>query len=339
MKLRTIGLISTLTLGLLAGPLPTEAQQTGKAYRIGYLSTRSLRPTSSAAIALRQGLRELGYVEGQNLVSEYRVGEGQRERLPDLAAELVRLKVDVIVTSGGTPTIRAAKRATRTIPIVMVGVNTDPVEAGYVVSLARPGGNITGLTNLSSKLHGKRLELLKEVFPRISRVAILWPTGQQQHGMKEVKAGGQALGIQIQSVVYSSRLGCLIECALSAISQARPDGLLVVSSGRINRNAALIINFVAHTSRARGAGRGLPTIYASSQFADAGGLMTYGANRADLWHRAATYVDKILKGAKPADLPVEQPTKFDLAINLKTAKALGLTIPPAVLLQATKVIK
>ncbi len=184
MKLRTIGLISTLTLGLLAGPLPTEAQQGGKVYRIGYLSTRGLRPTSLKASALRQGLRELGYVEGQNLVSEYRVGEGQRERLPDLAAELVRLKVDVIVTSGGTPAIGAAQRATRTIPIVMVGVNVDPVEAGYVVSLARPGGNITGLTNLSSKLHGKRLELLKEVFPRISRVAILWPTGQQQHGRK-----------------------------------------------------------------------------------------------------------------------------------------------------------
>jgi len=177
------------------------------------------------------------------------------------------------------------------------------------------------------------------VFPRISRVAILWPTGQQQHGMKEVKAGGQALGIQIQSVVYSRRLGCLIDCALSAISRARPDGLLVVSAGRINRNAARIIEFVAQTSRARGAGRGLPTIYARSRFADAGGLMSFGSNQTDLLHRAATYVDKILKGANPADLPVEQPRKFNFVINLKTAKALGLTIPPEILLQATKVIK
>jgi len=329
MKLRTIGLISTLALGLFAGPLLAEAQQAGKVYRIGLLS----HGRRSTGENLRQGLRELGYVDGQNIVI---VARSVREKGE---AELVRLKVDVIVTSSGSPAVRAAKRATRTIPIVMGGVNVDPVDAGFVVSLARPGGNITGLTDLSSKLHGKRLELLKEVFPRISRVAILWPTGQQEQGMKEVKAGGQALGIQIQSVVYSSRLGCLIECALSAISRARPDGLLVVYAGRINRNAARIIEFVAHTSRVWGVGRGLPTIYARSRFVDAGGLMSYGENRADLWHRAATYVDKILKGAKPADLPVEQPTKFDLVINLKTAKALGLTIPPEILIQATKVIK
>ncbi len=339
MRLTPVTLVVTFVLGLLAGPLPTEAQQAGKVYRIGYLSTRSLRQISSSASALRQGLRDLGYVEGQNIVIEWRFSKGKHERLPDLAADLVRLKVDVIVTGTGTPAIRAAKRATRTIPIVMVGVNVDPVEAGYVMSLARPGGNITGLTNLDSKLHGKRLELLKEVFPRISSVAILWPPGQQKHGMKEVKAGGQALGIQIQSVVYSRRLGVSIESALSAISRARPDGLLVVSAGSTNRSAAGIIEFVAHTSRARRAGRGLPTIYAGSRFVDAGGLMSYGTNRPDLFRRAATFVDKILKGAKPADLPVEQPTKFDLVINLKTAKQLGTTIPPTLLLQATKVIK
>ncbi len=322
---------AVLVLATLVSPFVhlAEAQQAGKVYRIGHLS-HGRRSTSEK---LRQGLRELGYVDGQNIVI---VARSVREKGE---AELVRLKVDVIVTSSGSPAVRAAKRATRTIPIVMGGVNVDPVEAGFVVSLARPGGNITGLTNLSSKLHGKRLELLKEVFPRISRVAILWPTGQQEQGMKEVKAGGQALGIQIQSVVYSSRLGCLIECALSAISRARPDGLLVVYAGRINRNAARLIEVVAHTSRVWGVGRGLPTIYARSRFVDAGGLMSYGENRADLWHRAATYVDKILKGAKPADLPVEQPTKFDLVINLKTAKALGLTIPPEILIQATKVIK
>ncbi len=337
MRLRTIGLISTLALGLLAGPLSAEAQQSGKVYRIGYLGGRSALPTTE--VAFREGLRELGYVEGQNYVIEYRSAESKRERLPDLAAELVRLKVDVIVTGSGTPVNLAAQGATRTIPIVMVGVNVDPVKAGFVISLARPGGNITGLTRLDSELHGKRLELLKEAFPRISRVAILWPPGQQKNGMKEVKAGGQALGIQIQSAVYDRRLGCLIECALSVISRARPDGLLVVSSRRINRNAARIIEFVAHTSRAWGVGRGLPTIYARSRFVDAGGLMSYGTDSLDFYRRAATYVDKILKGAKPADLPVEQPTKFDLAINLKTAKALGLTIPPEILIRADKVIK
>jgi len=323
---------AVLVLAILVSPFVhlAEAQQAGKVYRIGYLSHGR---KSASEKPFRQGLRELGYVDGQNIVIVARTVREKGE------AELVRLKVDVIVTSAGSPAVRAAKRATRTIPIVMGGVNVDPVEAGFVVSLARPGGNITGLTDLSSKLHGKRLELLKEVFPRISRVAILWPTGQQEQGMKEVKAGGQALGIQIQSVVYSRRLGCLIDCALSAISRARPDGLLVVSAGRINRNAARIIEFVAHTSRAWGVGRGLPTIYARSRFVDAGGLMSYGSDRQHLYPRAATYVDKILKGAKPGDLPVERPTKFDLVINLKTAKQLGVTIPPTLLLQATKVIK
>ncbi len=335
MRLRTIGLISTLAFGLLALPLPTEAQQAEKDYRIGRL--RGPPTTSSIYIGFRQRLRELGYVVGQNLVITYR--SGRSKQLPDLAAELVGLKVDVIVTGGGAVAIRALQRATRTIPIVMPGSYVDPVKAGFVESLARPGGNITGITNLASDLHPKRLELLKEVFPGTSRVAILWTEYQQEQGMKEIEAVGQALGIQIQSVVYSSRLGCLIECALSAISRARPDGLLVVSAGRINRNAARIIEFVAHTSRAWGVGRGLPTIYARSRFVDADGLMSYGTDSLDFYRRAATYVDKILKGAKPADLPVEQPTKFDLAINLKTAKALGLTIPPEILIRADRVIK
>jgi putative ABC transport system substrate-binding protein len=312
--------------------LHTEAQKAGKVYRIGILDFRFRSTTTDPRfIALRQGLRELGYVEGQKLVLEYRFAKGKRKRIPEIAAELVRLKVDVIVTSPQPSVIRATQRATRTIPIVIPEIHIDPVEAGFVVSLARPGGNITGLTNRESELHGKRLELLKEAFPRISRVAILWPLPQQKHAMKDIEAAGQALGIQIQSAVYNRRLGCLIECALSAISQERPDALLVASSGFTRTHRARIIEFTAK--------RRLPTIFGSNIFVDAGGLMSYGANLADLFLRAATYVDKILKGAKPADLPVERPRKFDLMINLKTAKQLGLAIPPEVLYQATKVIK
>jgi len=332
MRLRAKGLISTLALGLLAGPLPAEAQQTGKVYRIGIL--RSGSPSSkfyaSQHKILRQDLRELGYMEGKNLLIEYRYAESKPERLPNLAAELVGLKVDVIFVSPGPPAIRAAQRATRTIPIVIPGTNIDPVAAGFVVSLARPGGNITGLVNFDAKLHGKRLELLKEAFPRISRVAILWPIRQQKQAMKEIEVVGRALGIQIQTVVASRRIEG-IESTFAAISQGRPDGFLVASARSTLAHRGRIIDFAAK--------RRLPTIYARSRFVKTGGLMSYGANRADLWHRAATYVDKILKGSKPADLPVEQPRKFDLVINLKTAKKLGLTIPPTLLLQATKVIK
>ncbi len=332
MMLRTIGLFSILVLGLLAGPLPATAQQTGKVYRIGYLRFRCGSLTTNTRYnAFRQGLRELGYVEGQNLVIEYRCAESKPERRPDLAAELVRLKVDVIITPGAPGYIRAAKRATRTIPIVMTGIWVDPVKAGLVVSLARPGGNITGITSIESDLHAKRLELLKEVSPRISRVAILWPRGHQKHGMKEVEATGRALGMQIQSlVVTSGRLGTL-ESAFSAMSRERPDGLLVASTALTLDHRARIIDFAAK--------RRLPAVYARRQFMDAGGLMSYGPDRQHLHRRVAAYVNKILKGAKPTDLPVEQPTKFKLSINLKTAKKRGLTIPPEVLMRATKVIK
>ncbi len=331
MRLRTIGLISTLALGLLAWPLPAEAQQTNKVYRLGYLTSRpGLPATNSTYIALLQRLRELGYVEGQNLVLEYR--SGKRKHRPKMAADLVRLKVDVIVVPHGPPSIRAAQRATRTIPIVLAGVHVDPAEAGFVVSLARPGGNITGLTNLAAQLHPKQLELLKEAFPRISRVALLWPRPHKKQAMKEVEAVGQALGIQIQSLVVSGRSTLDdLESAFSAISQERSDGLLVVSFGFTLRHRARIIDFAAK--------RQLPTIYDRNIFVDAGGLMSYNADRKDLVRRVATYVDKVLKGAKPGDLPVEQPTKFELIINLKTAKQIGVTISPAVLLQATKVIK
>ncbi len=327
MRLRTIGLISTLALGLLAGPLPAEAQQAGKVYRIGYLRYISRPFTSRSLNPLRQKLHELGYVEGQNLVIEWRSAKGEDERLPDLAAELVRLKVDVIVITQSDEMVRVWQQATRTIPIVMGGIRIDPVEAGLVVSLARPGGNITGLTNLDFKLHGKRLELLKEVSPGVSRAAILWPESQQEQGMEEIEAVGQALGIKIQSVDTWDGL----DSAFSEIRQGRADALVVANSALAIDYRARIIEFAAN--------RRLPTIYARSRFARAGGLMSYSADRQHLFRRQAIYVHKILKGAKPGDLPIEQPTKFRFIVNLKTAKALGLTIPPAVLLQATKVIK
>ncbi len=337
MRLRTIGLISTLVLGLLAASVPAEAQQAGKVYRVGFLRFgRGGTCTSSRSCSdLRQELRELGYVEGQNLVIEYRSAEGKPERRPEMAAELVRLKVDVIVVPGAPNLIRAAQRATRTIPIVVAGFRGDPVEAGFVDSLTRPGGNITGLTNFEMELHGKRLELLKEAFPRISRVAILWPLDHQKHAMKETMAAGQALGIQLQSVVTQQPgwgLGDL-EGHLSAISQEHPDGLLVATAGlTLRRKARMqVIEFTAK--------RRLPTIYSRSRFVKEGGLMSYSTDRQHMYRRVVTYVDKILKGAKPGDLPVEQPTKFELIINLKTAKKIGLSFPPQFLALADKVIK
>ncbi len=332
MRLSTIGLISSLVLGLLAGPLPVEAQEAGKVYRVGFLRFGTGGPTRSGIyMRLRQGLREIGYVEGQNLVLEYRSAERKRERYPKIAAELVRLKVDVIVTSPGPSAIRAAQRATRTIPIVVAGFRVDPVETGVVVSLTRPGGNITGLANFESELHGKRLELLKEAFPGISRVAILWPSDHQKHAMKEIMAVGQALGIQIHPLVAAPPFEH--ESAFSAISREGPDGLIVATSALTLRpgHRARIIEFTAK--------RRLPTIYSQSRFVDAGGLMSYDADRQHLIRRVATYVDKILKGAKPGDLPVERPTKFKLIINLKTARQIGLTISPSILYRADKLIK
>jgi len=321
MGLRTIGLISTLALGLLAAPLPTEAQQ--KVYRIGFLDYR-LRSTTTdpRLIALRQGLRELGYVEGQNLVIEYRSAEGKGRA--ETAAELVRLKVDVIVVSPAPAMIRAAQRATRTIPIVMAGANVDPVEAGFVISLARPGGNITGLTNLTSQLHAKRLGLLKEAFPQISRVAMLWSPQQLEQEVNE-----QALGIQIHRVIA----GFLddLESVFSAISRERPDALYVQTSPLTLGHRAQVIEFTAK--------RRLPAIYDNSLFVDAGGLMSYGADSADSYRRAAIYVDKILKGTKPADLPVQRPVWFEFVINLKAANQIGVTFPPEMLFRADKVIK
>ncbi len=331
MRLRTIGLICTLVLGLLAAPLPVEAQQTGKVYRVGWLRFGTRPPTGPTHNAFRRGLRELGYVEGQNLAIEYRSAKRKHERYPKVAAELVRLKVDVIVAGPAPPAIRAAKQATRTIPIVMVGAYVDPVETGFVVSLARPGGNITGLTNRGSDLHPKRLELLKEAFPQIFRLVIVWPAFQQKRVMKEIEAAGQVLGVQIQSVVrIGGRVDEHLESAFSAINRESPDALLVVDNLLMNRHRARIFEFTGK--------RRLPTMYTRNRYVKAGGLMSYGADLPDMFCRTAIYVDKILKGAKPADMPVERPTKFELVINLKTAKKQGLTFSPQFLARADKVI-
>jgi len=324
MLLLSISVLATLILGWVNF---AEAQKAGKVYRIGWLRFRSSPPTGPNHNAFRQKLRELGYVEGQNLVIEWRSAKREPERYPDLAAELIRLKVDVIVTPGSSHLVRVWQRATRTIPIVMGGLRVDPVEAGFVDSLARPGGNITGLINLDTELHPKRLELLKEAFPGISRVAILWNEYQQEHGIEEIEATGQALGVQIQSVDVWDGL----DSAFSEISQERAEALLVAHSVIALDHRARIIDFTVK--------RRLPAIYARSRYVKAGGLMSYGTDVPDLYRQTATYVDKILKGAKPADLPIEQPRKFELVINLKTAKKIGLTIPPEVLYRATKVIK
>ncbi|HXV79619.1 MAG TPA: ABC transporter substrate-binding protein [Candidatus Binatia bacterium] len=327
--------LCSVALSLLALSNLVEAQQPGKVYRVGFLDFRSRSTTTDPRfVAFRQGLRELGYVEGQNIVIEYRSAKGKGELLPEATEELVRLKVDVIVMAGSPLVWNAAKKATRTIPIVMAGGTEDPVEAGVVASLAKPGGNITGLTNREVDLHGKRLELLKEAFPGISRVAIIWTLSQQKQGITEVKAAAQALGIQIQPVVVRMRTGSgleNLESAFSTISHESPDVLLLGSSALTLRHRARVVDFTAK--------RRLPTIYGSEIFVDEGGLMSYGGDATETYRRAATYVDKILKGKKPADLPIERGTKFELVINLKTAKQSGIIIPPNVLARADRVIR
>ena len=308
-----------------------NAQQPARVYRLAFVSSSS-RDQSPREEAFRRGLRDLGYVEGKNVVIEYRYAEGRSDRLPAIFAELIRLKVDIIVTSGAPPVIRAAQQATRTIPIVMPGVVVDPVMAGFVASLAKPGGNITGLTDIDSELHPKRLELLKQAFPAISRVSILWPLPQQEQASKELEATAQAMKLQIQSVVVSGDSGLEgVENGLSAIDKERPHGIVIASSQSINDHRPRIIDFTIS--------KRLPNIAAITSWTDAGGLMSYGANSRETSRRAATYVDKILKGANPAELPVERPTKFELAINLKAAKQIGVTIPQQVLARADKVIK
>ncbi|MBM2803131.1 MAG: transporter substrate-binding protein [Deltaproteobacteria bacterium] len=306
-----------------------QAQQSTKIPRIGYLANVSPSVNAARTEAFRQGLRELGYVEGKNIVIEWRSSEGKADRLPGLAAELVRLKVDVIVTAGGGST-RAAKKATVTIPIVMTYDN-DPVGNGFVASLARPGGNITGLSTLSPEISGKQLELLKEIVPRLSRVAVFGTStnpGNAQ-SLKEIELAAGAFKVQLQYLDVLDPKD--IATAFRAASKGRADAVLVLTSGSINSQRTQVID-LAVKSR-------LPAIYFWSDFVEAGGLMSYATSITDLDRRAATYVDKILKGRTPADLPVEQPMKFEFVINLKAAKQIGLTIPPNVLVRADRVIR
>lgn len=319
---------------LLAFGFSVEAEQSGKVHRIFILRSGSPFPSRAAPghEELLQGLRELGYIEGKNISIDYRYAESKPGPVSDLAGDLARLKVDVIVTSPGPQAVRAAQRASRTIPIVMTGTTADPVEAGFAVSLASPGGNITGLVSMSLQLDGKRLEMLKEVFPQISRVAIIAPRqpfsiALLKQWKKELDAVGQALGIQSVAVVRTED----IQSTFSVIRQGRHDALLVPSSPFTIAHRARIIEFASK--------RRLPSIFSRREFVEAGGLMSYAADQTDILRRAAIFVDKILKGAKPADLPIEQPTKFELVISLKTAKALGLKIPAHLLMAANKVIE
>jgi putative ABC transport system substrate-binding protein len=316
---------------ILVAPLAAEAQQAAKVARIGYLSP-NLAASLHLREAFRQGLRDLGYVEGRNVVLEYRDAEGKLERFPALVAELIALKVDVIVAPN-TVGVLAARQATKTIPIVFA-VTADPVGSGLVTSLARPGANVTGLSILAPELVGKRLELLIQVVTGVSRVAVLWqPGGLGDHTEKDMLTGAEvaarALGVRLQFV--EARGPEEFDRAFSDMSSARASALTVLPSNMMNNERRSLVDLAAKNR--------LPTVYPWREGVDAGGLMAYGANLADLARRAATYVDKILKGAKPADLPVEQPTKFELVINLKTAKDLGLTIPQSLLLRADEVIQ
>jgi len=313
---------------LLALSVPADAQQTGKVPRIGILAPGSSAfPTSAYHDSFRQGLRELGYIEGKNIFIEIRYAEGKQDRLSDIATELVKLKVDVIVTAT-RPGVLAAKNATSAIPIVFAAVG-DPVRAGLVSSLARPGGNITGLSIIETELFGKRLELLKETFPKITRVAHFRDATSPGTGSAEMQATASALGLQLQSLEVRSAKD--FDGAFEAILKERAQALTATASPVISINQQRIVAFAAKNR--------LPAIYPYSEVIDAGGLMFYGVSFSDLFRRAATYVDKILKGAKPADLPVEQPTKFEFVINLITAKQIGVTIPPNVLVRADRVIK
>ena len=314
-----------------AAPLAAEAQQAAKIARIGYL-TGNLATSLHLQEAFRQGLRDLGYVEGRNVVIEYRSAEGKYERLPALAADLVALKVDVIVVTS-TPAALAAKQATRTIPIVLAWA-ADPVGSGLVTSLARPGGNITGLSFLVPELVGKRLELLKQAVPGVTRVAALWHPGDapertEKDMLKEADVAARALGVRLQ--VVEARGPEDFDRAFSDMTRARADAVTVQSTNIFFIERRRLVDLAAKNR--------LPAMYLTREFVDAGGLMAYGPNVADLFRRAATYVDKILKGTKPGDLPVEQPTKFELVINLKTAKALGLTIPQSLLGRADQIVQ
>jgi putative ABC transport system substrate-binding protein len=316
----------------LALPFAAEAQQSKKLPLIGYLSGGESAAHSIPAAAIRQALRERGYIEGQNIVTEYRYAEGKRDRVPELAAELVRLKVEVILVAGGILDIQAAKNATKTIPIVMMGRGIDPVDSGLIDSLARPGGNVTGITNIQGELSSKRLELFKEAVPKIVRVAVLYASENPSSviALKEdLPTAARALKLTIQP--WEVRAANDFDRLFASIPKQRPDGLYVFGGGLVRGNQQRIISF-ALKSR-------LPSMYINSENVEAGGLMSYGADEADSYRRVAYYVDRLLKGTKPADLPVEQPMRFELVVNLKTAKQIGVTIDPNLLARATKLIK
>jgi putative tryptophan/tyrosine transport system substrate-binding protein len=315
---------------LLALSFPVEAQQTGKVARIGYLAVNSPSLDKQLIEAFQQGLRGLGWVDGQNITIEYRFAEGKLDQLHALVAELVSLKVDVIVSAGGTPPALAAKNATATIPIVFISTS-DPVASGLVASLARPGGNVTGFSNYYAELSGKGLELLKEIVPKMSRVASLWNPANPANkiSLKDTEVAALALRVQLQSLEVRGAQD--FEAAFSQMTRVRADAL-IIQADPIFRGERARLAELALKNR-------LPTVVPQSTFVEAGGLMSYGTNNPDLYRRAATYVDRILKGTKPADLPVQQPTKFEFVINLKTAKALNLTIPQSILYRTDRVIK
>jgi len=326
MRLRTLGLIGILALGILGPQLAADAQQVGKVWQIGILGNVPAHTWD----AFRQALRQLGYVEGQNIVVEPRWSEGRPERFPGLAAELVRLKVDVIVATS-TPGVQAAKNATQTIPIVIASA-ADPVGTGLIASLARPGGNITGLSILADfETRGKLLEILKEAVPKVSRVAVLWNSTSsiEVRSLDAMQAPARALGLALRPV--EARSPDEFDGAFAVMTREGADALIVMDSGLNITYRAIIVDLAAKHR--------LPAMYGFREFVEAGGLVSYGVNLSENYRRAAVYVDKILKGAKPADLPVEQPTRFELFINLKTAKALGLTIPQSVLIRADEVIQ
>ena len=325
---KLVGIVA-LVVTLVMGGAVAQAQQPTKLPRIGYLTGNPFSNSPARTEALRQGLRELGYEEGKNILVEWRSAEGKLDRLPALASELVNLKVDVIVTQGPIAT-RNAKNATTSIPIVM-GFDDDPVGNGYVASLARPGGNITGLSAQRPELSGKQLEILKEIVPKLARVAVFGNNEEpgNRQNVKEVELAAKALGIKVQYLSVVSPKD--IEIAFRAATEERADALLLLGNLILNNQRKQAVELaVKHR---------LPATYFHPEFIAAGGLMYYGTNYNDLFRRAATYVDKILKGAKPANLPVEQPTKFEFIVNLKAAKQIGLTIPPNVLARADRVIR
>jgi putative ABC transport system substrate-binding protein len=324
---RAGGCIVMLTLSLLAAPLAAAAQPSAKVARIGYLSVGG-GAGSPLTEAFRQGLHELGYVEGQNIAIEFRAAEGS-DRLPALAAELVQLQVDVIVARS-SDAAHAARNTTTTVPIVMV-VDVDPVATGLVASLGRPGGNLTGLTGMATELGGKRLELLKGAVPSLSRVAVLWNSlsAAMTLTFREIQTAAQALGVIVHPL--GVREAKDIDSAIAAMTEERPDALFMITDVLTRRHTRQVVDFAAKHQ--------LPTMFQDRGPVAEGGLMSYGPSITDLLRRAASYVDRILKGTKPSDLPVEQPMKFELVINLKTAKALGITMPPSLLFQATEVIQ